>query len=213
MVTWTGTPPGIHICVREPEALGGGSRQVLGLVNAHAAEEMGAARSAASAPCSLGPRTIQRGKYGDDTRPIPSRERPRATHVPEGFCPGASLVVVFILAFPPALCDSRLRSLRPPEQLGSHAAISPTEAVPQSGCPGMAGLLSAQEFIRALKGSADPPHVGGPLKIEIAKRTWDDASLYIPNKAEAIVEWLLSTMLKEKSKQQYVVFHLLPIVL
>ncbi len=63
---------------------------------------------------------------------------------------------------------------------------------------------NAQDFIRALKASSDPPQPGGPLKIDIARLAWDDAQLYVPNKSEAIVEWLLSRLLKEKSRARYV---------
>ncbi|TFK90203.1 hypothetical protein K466DRAFT_574360 [Polyporus arcularius HHB13444] len=59
---------------------------------------------------------------------------------------------------------------------------------------------NAQDFIRALKASSDPPQPGGPFKIDIARLAWDDAQLYVPNKSEAIVEWLLSRLLKEKSR-------------
>ena len=76
----------------------------------------------------------------------------------------------------------------------------------------MAALLNAQDFIRALKASADPPQVGGPFKIEIARQAWDSPSLYVPNKAEAIAEWLLSTLLKDKSRRPYVVLFSLPAV-
>ncbi|KAI0343910.1 hypothetical protein BDW22DRAFT_1473650 [Trametopsis cervina] len=58
--------------------------------------------------------------------------------------------------------------------------------------------LSAQDFIRALKASSDPPQPGGPSKLEIARKTWDDESLYVPNKQENIVEWILTRLLKEK---------------
>ncbi|OBZ79665.1 hypothetical protein A0H81_00560 [Grifola frondosa] len=64
------------------------------------------------------------------------------------------------------------------------------------------GPQSAQEFIRALKAPADPPHAGGPFKIVIARKAWDDPSLYIINKAEVIVEWILTRLLKEKSKER-----------
>ena len=68
----------------------------------------------------------------------------------------------------------------------------------------MAGPLNAQEFIRALKASSDPPYAGGPPKIEVARKAWDNVSLYVPNKAEAIVDWILSALLKEKSRQPFV---------
>ena len=66
------------------------------------------------------------------------------------------------------------------------------------------GPQNAQYFIRSLKASSDPPHPGGPLKLDIARQAWDDAQLYVPNKSEAIVEWLLSRMLKEKARAWYV---------
>ncbi|OSD05999.1 hypothetical protein PYCCODRAFT_1431820 [Trametes coccinea BRFM310] len=66
----------------------------------------------------------------------------------------------------------------------------------------MLGPRNAQDFIRALKASSDPPHVGGPLKIDIARDAWQDTQLYVPNKAEAIVEWLLTRLLKDKSKDR-----------
>ncbi|KAI0085622.1 Urb2/Npa2 family-domain-containing protein [Irpex rosettiformis] len=58
--------------------------------------------------------------------------------------------------------------------------------------------VSAQEFIRALKASSDPPQPGGPTKLELAIGTWHDKSLLVPNKEENIVEWLLTRLLKEK---------------
>ncbi|KAI9066632.1 hypothetical protein FKP32DRAFT_1589329 [Trametes sanguinea] len=66
----------------------------------------------------------------------------------------------------------------------------------------MLGPRNAQDFIRALKASSDPPHVGEPLKIDIAREAWQDTQLYVPNKAEAIVEWLLTRLLKDKSKDR-----------
>ncbi|KAL7285691.1 hypothetical protein ACG7TL_000796 [Trametes sanguinea] len=42
----------------------------------------------------------------------------------------------------------------------------------------------------------------GPLKIDIARDAWQDTQLYVPNKAEAIVEWLLTRLLKDKSKDR-----------
>ncbi|PIL29586.1 hypothetical protein GSI_08222 [Ganoderma sinense ZZ0214-1] len=67
----------------------------------------------------------------------------------------------------------------------------------------MLGPQNAQDFIRALKASSDPPHAGGPCKVEIAKQAWDNQLLYVPNKAEAIVDWLLSRLLKDKSKDRH----------
>lgn len=67
----------------------------------------------------------------------------------------------------------------------------------------MSGPQNAQDFIRALKASSDPPHVGGPLKIDIATEAWQNTQLYVPNKAEAIVEWILTRLLKDRSKDRY----------
>ncbi|EMD41711.1 hypothetical protein CERSUDRAFT_128752 [Gelatoporia subvermispora B] len=64
----------------------------------------------------------------------------------------------------------------------------------------MTTTQSAQAFIRALKAPSDPPEAGGLPKIDIARRAWDDNTFYVPNKAEAIVDWLLTRLLKDKSK-------------
>ncbi|EKM83399.1 hypothetical protein AGABI1DRAFT_123732 [Agaricus bisporus var. burnettii JB137-S8] len=61
----------------------------------------------------------------------------------------------------------------------------------------MALEYSSREFIQTLKTTLDP---GAPDKIEIARRAWDDSGFYLPNKAEVIVEWILSTLLKNKSQ-------------
>ncbi|EED81249.1 predicted protein [Postia placenta Mad-698-R] len=59
---------------------------------------------------------------------------------------------------------------------------------------------SAQDFIRALKASSDPPHTGSPSKIKLAQNAWDDNGFYLPNKGEVIVEWLLTRFLKDKAR-------------
>jgi len=61
---------------------------------------------------------------------------------------------------------------------------------------------SAQEFIRALKASSDPPHPGGASKVEFAREAWDDTAFYLPNKGEVIVDWLLTRLLKDKAKER-----------
>ncbi|KAI0670121.1 Urb2/Npa2 family-domain-containing protein [Trametes maxima] len=66
----------------------------------------------------------------------------------------------------------------------------------------MPGPQNAQDFIRALKASSDPPQVGGPLKIDIAREAWENTRLYVPNKAEAIVEWILTRLLKDKARDR-----------
>jgi hypothetical protein len=69
----------------------------------------------------------------------------------------------------------------------------------------MDSLQSSQSFVRALKAPSDPPHPGGPLKVEIARQAWDNTSFYVPNKGEVIVEWLLSKLMKERANNLYVV--------
>ncbi|EKM60878.1 uncharacterized protein PHACADRAFT_133752 [Phanerochaete carnosa HHB-10118-sp] len=60
--------------------------------------------------------------------------------------------------------------------------------------------VSPQDFIRALRAPADPPHPGGPEKVQIACDVWNSPALYVPNKGEAIAEFLLSRLLKDKDK-------------
>jgi hypothetical protein len=60
---------------------------------------------------------------------------------------------------------------------------------------------SSREFIQVLKSATDPE---APAKIEIARRAWDNRSFYLPSKAEVIVEWILSTLLRNKSQDSYV---------
>ncbi|KAG2160067.1 Urb2/Npa2 family-domain-containing protein [Suillus bovinus] len=60
--------------------------------------------------------------------------------------------------------------------------------------------LSAQSFVRLLKAPTDPPNPGSPPKIQIACAAWDDATLHIPNKHELIAEFILTRLLKDKSK-------------
>jgi len=62
---------------------------------------------------------------------------------------------------------------------------------------------SSQDFVRSLKAAADPPVVGGLSKIEIAQQAWEDALLYVPSKAEVIVDWILAKFLKDKGKEMY----------
>ncbi|KAL5640697.1 hypothetical protein ACGC1H_001247 [Rhizoctonia solani] len=58
-------------------------------------------------------------------------------------------------------------------------------------------LASSQEFIRALKASNDPPYSGGARKIDLARQAWELQTLFIPSKAEVIVEWVLQSLLNE----------------
>ncbi|KZT21711.1 hypothetical protein NEOLEDRAFT_1099032 [Neolentinus lepideus HHB14362 ss-1] len=62
-------------------------------------------------------------------------------------------------------------------------------------------LQSAQGFVRALKAPSDPPQVGEPLKIEIARTVWDRSDTYIPNKAQIIYEWILTKLLKDRGNK------------
>lgn len=59
---------------------------------------------------------------------------------------------------------------------------------------------NALDFVRALKAPTDPPHLLGPTKIEIAQAAWNNNSFYMPNKAETIVEWIMTRFLKDKAK-------------
>ncbi|KAF8641079.1 hypothetical protein AX17_000723 [Amanita inopinata Kibby_2008] len=61
-------------------------------------------------------------------------------------------------------------------------------------------IESSQDFVRALKSTTDPLVPGGPTKIEIAERAWRDSSLYLPNKAEVIADWILTKLLKDRGK-------------
>jgi hypothetical protein len=65
-------------------------------------------------------------------------------------------------------------------------------------------LSSSQEFIRALKAPKDPPKPGGALKIDLARKAWELESLFIPSKAEVIVEWLLQSLLASGQAEGYV---------
>ncbi|KIK46276.1 hypothetical protein CY34DRAFT_800619 [Suillus luteus UH-Slu-Lm8-n1] len=60
--------------------------------------------------------------------------------------------------------------------------------------------LSAQSFVRLLKAPTDPPNPESPPKIQIACAAWDDATAHIPNKHELIAEFILTRLLKDKSK-------------
>ncbi|KAJ6604425.1 Urb2/Npa2 family-domain-containing protein [Mycena vulgaris] len=60
--------------------------------------------------------------------------------------------------------------------------------------------MASQAVYHALKAPSDPPHAGGPLKIQIASSAWEDKSLYMPNKGEVIAEWVLTRLLKDKAQ-------------
>ena len=62
---------------------------------------------------------------------------------------------------------------------------------------------SCQDFVRSLKLASDPPLIGGRYKIEIAQQAWEDASFYVPSKAEVIANWILAKFLKDKGKEMY----------
>jgi hypothetical protein len=71
-------------------------------------------------------------------------------------------------------------------------------------------MNSSQDFVRSLKLASDPPLVGGPYKIEIAQQAWEDASFYVPSKAEVIADWILAKFLKDKGKEMYGFFWVVP---
>ncbi|CAE6472618.1 unnamed protein product [Rhizoctonia solani] len=62
-------------------------------------------------------------------------------------------------------------------------------------------LASSQEFIRALKAPKDPPRPGGIRKIDLARQAWELETLFIPSKAEVIVEWVLQSLLANGTAQ------------
>ena len=62
-------------------------------------------------------------------------------------------------------------------------------------------IQSSQDLVRALRSASDPPTAGGPSKIEIAQLAWNNASFYVPSKAELIADWVLTKLLKEKGKE------------
>ncbi|VDB84507.1 unnamed protein product [Peniophora sp. CBMAI 1063] len=64
----------------------------------------------------------------------------------------------------------------------------------------MTYLHSSQNFVRALKAPNDPPNPESLEKIDIAREVWDNSAINTQNKAEAIVEFILTRLLKEKGK-------------
>ncbi|CAE6436414.1 unnamed protein product [Rhizoctonia solani] len=62
-------------------------------------------------------------------------------------------------------------------------------------------LSSSQEFIRALKAPKDPPRPGGIRKLDLARQAWELETLFIPSKAEVIVEWVLQSLLTSGAAQ------------
>lgn len=94
----------------------------------------------------------------------------------------------------------------------SSAQRRPPPPLPRCFCPASESLTemssdplhSSQDFVRALKAAVDPPVSGGPPKIDIALKAWNDNSFYVPSKAEIIADWLLTKLLKEKGKERCV---------
>ncbi|QRW19643.1 hypothetical protein RhiXN_01049 [Rhizoctonia solani] len=62
-------------------------------------------------------------------------------------------------------------------------------------------LSSSQEFIRALKAPKDPPRPGGIRKLDLVRQAWELETLFIPSKAEVIVEWVLQYLLSSGNIQ------------
>ncbi|KAK4684806.1 hypothetical protein P7C73_g5358, partial [Tremellales sp. Uapishka_1] len=52
-------------------------------------------------------------------------------------------------------------------------------------------LSSAASLVKALKAASDPPQADWPTKIQIAKESWQDGTLYVPRKAEVLRDWIL----------------------
>lgn len=57
-------------------------------------------------------------------------------------------------------------------------------------------LTSSHAVIKALKGPDDHPTLGGPSKIEIAKKAWESTSIHFPCKDEVLSEWVLTSFIK-----------------
>jgi hypothetical protein len=64
----------------------------------------------------------------------------------------------------------------------------------------MAYQDSAQSLVRALRAPTDPPRQGGSSKIDIASEAWHETSFYVPRKAETILEWCLTRLLKDGTR-------------
>ncbi|KAF8273762.1 Urb2/Npa2 family-domain-containing protein [Lactarius quietus] len=59
---------------------------------------------------------------------------------------------------------------------------------------------SVQSFVRALRAPTDPPRPGDPPKIDIASAAWSATSFCVPRKAEIILEWCLTRLLKDGTR-------------
>lgn len=59
---------------------------------------------------------------------------------------------------------------------------------------------SVQSFVRALRAPTDPPRSGDPPKIDIASEAWCTTSFCVPRKAEIILEWCLTRLLKDGTR-------------
>ncbi|KAI0252608.1 hypothetical protein BJV78DRAFT_324558 [Lactifluus subvellereus] len=64
----------------------------------------------------------------------------------------------------------------------------------------MAYQDSVQSFVRALRAPTDPPRPGDPQKIDIASEAWYATSFYVPRKAEVILEWCMTRLLKDGTR-------------
>ena len=59
---------------------------------------------------------------------------------------------------------------------------------------------SFQSFVRALRAPTDPPRPDDPPKIDIASEAWHATSFCVPRKAEIILEWCLTRLLKDGTR-------------
>ncbi|KAI9445447.1 Urb2/Npa2 family-domain-containing protein [Lactarius indigo] len=59
---------------------------------------------------------------------------------------------------------------------------------------------SVQSFVRALRAPTDPPRPGDPPKIDIANEAWYTTSFNVPRKAEIILDWCLTRLLKDGTR-------------
>src|ERR1700731_5323629 len=74
-------------------------------------------------------------------------------------------------------------------------------------------FTSCQSFVQALRSTSDPPIPGRPTKLEIARNAWASSSLLLADKAEVIVDWILTRMLKTTSyvRPFLLIFSLIPL--
>jgi hypothetical protein len=92
-------------------------------------------------------------------------------------------------------------AVRPCELRGGYSTSCPPLGFAVSTRAQMAYQDSAQSFVRALRAPTDPPKQAGPSKIDIASAAWHETSFHVPRKAETILEWCLTRLLKDGTRR------------